>query len=118
MSFAIPRSDATNDGVKTVIDCLGRNYTLDENPGMGAEGAYHYHLMTKVLRAQGVKELTVPDGETIDWREALSAKLIALQQPDNSWQNPTKRWMESDPELTAAYVIMTLNLPGEKQSIC
>ena len=50
MSFAIPRSDATNDGVKTVIDCLGRNYTLDENPGMGAEGAYHYHLMVKVLR--------------------------------------------------------------------
>ena len=74
--------------------------------------------MAKVLRAQGVKELTVPDGKMIDWLEALSAKLIALQQPDSSWQNPTKRWMEGNPKLTAAYVIMTLNLPCEKQSIC
>ena len=64
-----------------------------------------------------MKQLTVPDGETIDWREAFSAKLIILQQPDGSWQNPTKRWMESDPNLTAVYVIMTLTLPGEKQSI-
>ena len=30
---------------------LGRNYTLDENPGMGAEGAYYYHLTAKALSA-------------------------------------------------------------------
>jgi len=72
--------------------------------------------MAKVLRAQGVKELTVPDGKMIDWREALSAKLIALQQPDGSWQNSTKRWMEGDPNLTTSYVIMALALASDKQS--
>ena len=70
--------------------------------------------MSKVLRAQGVKELTVPDGKMIDWREALSAKLIALQQPDGSWQNTTKRWMEGDPNLTTAYVLVALALISKK----
>ena len=117
MSFAYARIGRDDDRVKAVIDWLGRNYTLVENPGMGAEGVYYYyHLMAKALRAQGVNELAVPDGKMIDWREALSAKLIALQQPDGSWQNSTKRWMEGDPNLTTSYVIMALTLASDKQS--
>ena len=85
MSFAYARIGRDDDRVKTVIDWLGRNYTLNENPGMGAEGAYYYHLTVKALRTgrEGT-DWTVPDGETIDWREAFSAKLIILQQPDGS----------------------------------
>jgi len=114
MSFAYARIGRDDDRVKAVIDWLGRNYTLDENPGMGAEGVYYYyHLMAKALRAQGVAQLDGPGGKTIDWREALTAKLIALQQPDGSWQNPTKRWMEGDPNLTTAYVLVALSLMSE-----
>ena len=50
MSFAYARIGRDDDRVKTVIDWLGRNYTLNENPGMGAEGAYYYHLTVKALR--------------------------------------------------------------------
>ena len=39
MSFDYSPIGRDDDRVKTVIDCLGRNYTLDENPGMRAEGA-------------------------------------------------------------------------------
>ena len=46
----------------------------------------------------------------IDWRKQLAAKLISLQKPDGSWQNPTRRWMEGDPNLTTAYVLMALAL--------
>ena len=115
MSFAYARINRDDDRVKAVIDWLSQNYTLDENPGMGAEGVYYYYqLMAKALRAHGVKRLTVPNGKTIDWRPQLASKLVSLQHPDGSWQNPTKRWMEGDPNLTTAYVLMALSLVGEK----
>ena len=47
MSFTYARIGRDDDLVKTVIDWLGRNYTLDENPGMGAKGAYYYHLTAR-----------------------------------------------------------------------
>ncbi|MDP7051843.1 MAG: cycloartenol synthase [Verrucomicrobiota bacterium] len=115
MSFAYARIGRDDDRVKEVIDWLGRNYTLDENPGMGSEGVYYYyHLMAKALRAQRVNRLTIRNGKTIDWREQLTAKLISLQKPDGSWQNSNKRWMEGDPNLTTTYVLMGLALMGEK----
>jgi squalene-hopene/tetraprenyl-beta-curcumene cyclase len=78
---------------------------------MGSEGVYYYyHLMAKALRAQGVSQLTGPSGKQVKWRNELAAKLISLQKPDGSWQNPTKRWMEGDPNLTTAYVLVALAL--------
>ena len=53
MSFAYARVEKDDDRVRAVIDWLGSNYTLDENPGMGQEGLYYYyHLMAKALSAQ------------------------------------------------------------------
>ena len=111
MVFAFARIDRDDERVKAVIDWLGRNYTLEENPGMGAEGVYYYyHLMAKALTAQGVRQLNGPSGKTIAWENELAAKLISLQKKDGSWQNPTKRWMEGDSNLTTAYVLVALAL--------
>lgn len=111
MSFAYARIDRDDERVKAVVDWLGRNYTLEENPGMGSEGVYYYyHLMAKALRAQGVSQLTGASGKPVKWRNELAAKLISLQKPDGSWQNQTKRWMEGDPNLTTAYVLVALAL--------
>ena len=111
MSFAYARIGRDDERVKAVAEWLGRNYTLDENPGMGAEGVYYYyHLMAKALTAQGVNQLTRPGGKPIKWKSELAAKLVSLQKEDGSWQNPTKRWMEGDPNLTTAYVLVALVL--------
>ena len=111
MSFAYARIGRDDERVKAVIDWLGRNYTIEENPGMGSEGVYYYyHLMAKALKAQGVSQLTGPSGKQVKWRNELAAKLISLQKPDGSWQNSTKRWMEGDPNLTTAYVLVALAL--------
>ena len=111
MSFAYARIGRDDERVKAVIEWLGRNYTLEENPGMGSEGVYYYyHLMAKALRAQGVKQLDGPGDKTIEWRKELAAKLISLQREDGSWQNPTRRWMEGDPNLTTSYVLIALAL--------
>ena len=100
-----------DDRVSAVIDWLGKNYTLNENPGMGQEGLFYYfHLMSKALTTQGVKTLKGPNSKSIDWKNELAAKLISLQKKDGSWKNSNKRWMEGDPNLTTSYVLVALSL--------
>ena len=109
MSFAYARVEKDDDRVRAVIDWLGSNYTLDENPGMGQEGLYYYyHLMAKALSAQKVEFLKREDGNMFQWRRDLAKRLISLQKKDGSWQNPTKRWMEGNPVLTTSYVLVAL----------
>ena len=111
MSFAYARVGKNDDRVSAVIDWLRKNYTLDENPGMGQEGLYYYfHLMSKALTAHGVKNLKGPDSKSIDWRNQLASKLIALQNENGSWKNSNKRWMEGDSNLTTSYVLIALSL--------
>ena len=111
MSFAYARIGKDDDRVSAVIDWLGKNYTLNENPGMGQEGLFYYfHLMSKALTTQGVKTLKGPDSKSIDWKNELAAKLISLQNKDGSWKNSNKRWMEGDPNLTTSYVLVALSL--------
>jgi squalene-hopene/tetraprenyl-beta-curcumene cyclase len=71
--------------------------------------------MAKALTAQGVRQLNGPSGKTIAWENELAAKLISLQKKDGSWQNPTKRWMEGDSNLTTAYVLVALALIEKQQ---
>tara|TARA_B100001250_G_scaffold414383_1_gene452406 strand:- start:6467 stop:7618 length:1152 start_codon:yes stop_codon:yes gene_type:complete len=114
MSFAYAKVGKDDKRVSAVIDWLSKNYTLDENPGMGQEGLYYYfHLMSKALTAHGVKILKGPDSKSIDWRNQLAAKLIALQNKDGSWKNSNKRWMEGDSNLTTSYVLIALSLLEE-----
>jgi len=111
MSFAYARIGKDDDRVSAVIDWLGKNYTLNENPGMGQEGLFYYfHLMSKALTTQGVKTLKGPNSKSIDWKNELAAKLISLQKKDGSWKNSNKRWMEGDPNLTTSYVLVALSL--------
>ena len=111
MSFAYARIGKDDDRVSAVINWLGKNYTLNENPGMGQEGLFYYfHLMSKALTTQGVKTLKGPNSKSIDWKNELAAKLISLQKKDGSWKNSNKRWMEGDPNLTTSYVLVALSL--------
>jgi len=114
MSFAYARIGKDDGRVSAVINWLSKNYTLDENPGMGQEGLYYYfHLMSKALTAQGVESLKGLDAKSIDWKNELATKLISLQNKDGSWKNSTNRWMEGDPNLTTSYVLVALSLLAE-----
>ena len=82
MSFAYARVAKDDDRVSAVIDWLGSNYTLDENPGMGQEGLYYYyHLMAKALSAQKVQFLKRDDGSLVRWRSDLAKHLVSLRIP-------------------------------------
>ncbi len=110
LSFIYAGLDKNDPRVKAVIQWITENYTLDENPGLGAEGLYYYyHTMAKGLSIAGVDFLKTKDGKVIDWRADLAKKLLNLQQGDGSWGNTAGRWMESDTTLTTAYMLMALS---------
>jgi squalene-hopene/tetraprenyl-beta-curcumene cyclase len=104
----LKRDDAR---VVAVFDWLKRNYTLEENPGMGPQGFYFYvHTMTKALNAYGIDELELADGRRINWRREVAMKLINVQQKDGSWSNDNGRWWERDPALVTAYSVLALEI--------
>ena len=95
--------------VSAVVGWLRNHYTLEENPGIGAEGLYYYYcMMAKALSAYGCPELELADGHKVDWRKDLALKLINLQKPDGSWINESGRWMEKDPTLVTCYAVLAL----------
>lgn len=97
--------------VRAVLEWLGRNYTLGENPGMGQQGLYfYYHTMAKALNTANVRALELSDGRKVDWRRELGLKLLDLQQRDGSWVNTNGRWWERDPVLVTAYCLLSLEI--------
>jgi squalene-hopene/tetraprenyl-beta-curcumene cyclase len=95
--------------VKAVKDWLSRNYTLEENPGMGAQGLfYYYQTMAKALSVANMETLPLASGKTADWRTDLGVQLLKNQREDGSWVNSNGRWMESNPVLVTAYTVLAL----------
>lgn len=102
--------------VAGAVNWLRRNYTLDENPGMGAQGLYYYfHTMAKALTAYGEDTFTDAAGKTHDWRYELMNKLVGLQKADGFWQNENNRWWENDPVLVTSYSVIALEILQQRR---
>ena len=112
LSYIYAQMDKNDPMVKAVYDWLAKNYTLDENPGFGANGLYYYyHTMTKALTLYGVNTITLPDGKTVNWRQELAKRLLDLQKAEGFWVNDkSSRWWENDPGLVTSYVVMSLEM--------
>ncbi len=96
--------------VKAALKWIGKHYGLDSNPGMGSSGLYYYyHTFAKALAASGLNEIVDENGQKHDWRKDLIAELARRQRPDGSWVNDDSRWMESIPNLTTAYALLSLS---------
>ena len=109
MSLIYAKLSPDDPRVVAVKEWLGKNYTVEENPNMGAEGLfYYYQAMAKALNAAGINKLKLEDGTEADWRKDLGGKLLASQRENGSWVNDNGRWMESNPVLVTAYTVMAL----------
>ncbi len=111
LSFVYADLKKEDPRVEAALEWLSKNYTLEENPGMGRAGLYYYyHLSAKGLATAKIRELQTGDGKKVNWSRDLALKLINLQKPDGSWVNDTPRWMEADPVLVTTYGVLTLEI--------
>lgn len=112
--------------VIAALDWARRNYTLEENPGVGSEGLYYYFLaFARAMRATGETTITPIDpatdpsgvggvtsaamvGQARDWADDLVERLATLQNPDGSFKPVDERWMENNPVLITAYSLIAL----------
>jgi squalene-hopene/tetraprenyl-beta-curcumene cyclase len=100
--------------MKKALEWIGKNYTLDANPGMPEANSqrglyYYYHTFAKCMDALGEDTFTDAKGVKHDWRADLRAAILKRQKPDGSWANATTNWMESDPNLDTGYTLLALS---------
>ncbi len=111
LSYIYANLDDNDPRVLAVYNWLEKNYTLEENPGMGRQGLYYYyHTMAKALSAYKIKDICTHKKERIYWRQGLALKLLDLQQGDGYWMNQNGRWWEKDPVLVTSYAVITLEI--------
>lgn len=111
LSYIYADLAADDPRVAAALDWLEKNYTLEENPGMGLQGLYYYyHTMTKALTAAGVNTLTPAGGKPVAWRHDLALTLLNHQKENGRWVNSNGRWWEKDPVLVSAYVLISLEM--------
>lgn len=110
LSFVYAEMSPTDPRVQAVEEWLANNYSIEENPGMGAQGLYYYyHTMAKALAITGKGDLKLGDGSKVDWKEQLAIELFDTHQPDGSWINEgSSRWWEDDPILVTSYALLAL----------
>jgi len=102
--------------VAAAIHWLQKNYTLDENPGMGKQGLfYYYHTVAKALTAYGADTFTDVAGKPRDWRFELMNKLLGIQKTEGFWVNDNNRWWENDPVLVTSYTLLALEILQARQ---
>jgi squalene-hopene/tetraprenyl-beta-curcumene cyclase len=115
-SLIYAKVDKNDARVQAAFEWIGKNYTLDINPGVGDSGLYYYyHTFGKSLALFADDNVTSADGKKHPWRQDLVEALEKRQKADGSWSNDLSgRWMESIPELSTCYCLMTLGVIKER----
>lgn len=100
--------------VKAGVAWLRKNYSLEDNPGLGQQGLFfYYNTFAKTLSALEQDEFEDAEGVKHNWRAELVETLGTKQRPNGSWINRSDRWYEGDPNLVTAYALLALSHCGE-----
>jgi squalene-hopene/tetraprenyl-beta-curcumene cyclase len=95
--------------VRAAFDWIRRNWTFDENPGLGLQGLYYYyHTMSRALRAAQQDTIAGIDGKTHDWRQELIDAIASRQTADGCWVNTADRWLEGEPVMATIDALLAL----------
>jgi squalene-hopene/tetraprenyl-beta-curcumene cyclase len=104
--------------VKAATTWIRKNYSLDENPGLGKQGLFYYfQTYAKALEALGDDTFVDAKGVAHDWRAEMLEKLATTQYDDGSWVNEQDRWLEGDPNLVTGYALLALSHCRPKKEV-
>jgi len=101
--------------VKAAWDWIRSNWTLDEHPGMSANGPaeaksgifYYYSTFAKALSVYGEPVVSDKKGVKHDWRVELVTKLGSIQNENGSFTGG-KRWMEDNATISTSFAVLAL----------
>jgi squalene-hopene/tetraprenyl-beta-curcumene cyclase len=105
--------------VKSAVDWVRRNYSVDSHPGFVYEqgqlkhqrGLFYYYLvMARALDACGERPLVLPDGQARDWPAELGEQLLKTMRETKTWSNDNPAWYEGDAVLVTGYVLNVLDI--------
>jgi squalene-hopene/tetraprenyl-beta-curcumene cyclase len=109
LSFIYAKLSPDDPRVIAVKEWLGKNYTLDENPGMGAQGLYYYYqTMSKALTAANIDKLKLEDGKEADWRNDLAGSCSPSSARTAHGSTTTAAGWNPIPVLVTAYTVLAL----------
>ncbi len=95
--------------VKDALGWIARNFTFDENPGLGQQGYYYYlHAMSRALHASQLDAIRDAAGKDRAWRAELIDAIAKRQREDGTWRNSVERWEESNETLATIYCVLAL----------
>ncbi|MHC4664287.1 MAG: hypothetical protein ACYS8W_21705, partial [Planctomycetota bacterium] len=115
-SFIYANVKKDDPRVVAAVNWIRRNYTLNENTGMGKghgmEGYFYYlHTFAKAHYVWGEPKFKTADGAVHDWRAELTDRLDGMKKSDGSFVNEAAdRWFENSPFLCTAYAVEALNI--------
>jgi squalene-hopene/tetraprenyl-beta-curcumene cyclase len=105
--------------VKSAMDWVRKNYSLDTHPGFVYEevkrnhlrGIYYYYLlMARALDVYGENPLETFDGKKHDWPKEMAEQFVKVVRDSKMWKNENPAWYEDDPVITTSYVLLTCDL--------
>jgi squalene-hopene/tetraprenyl-beta-curcumene cyclase len=102
--------DRNDPRVQAALKWISEHYTVDENPGMGAQGYYYYlDVFARTWAILKADTVIIADGTRRNWYQDLVGKLVAEQRPEGYWVNSrSARFWEDRPELATAHAILAL----------
>jgi len=110
LSYAYADLGKDDPRVAAALDWIRNHYTVDENPGMGAQALYYYYLVfAKALQALGEPTIVDAKGRNHNWREELGRKLLSLQHPEGFWVNEVKDEMQDNKVLVTAFTMAAIH---------
>lgn len=105
--------------VKSAMDWVRKNWSLDAHPGFVYEevkrnhlrGIYYYYLlMARALDAYGENPVETFDGKKHDWPKEMAEQFLKVVRDTKMWHNDNPAWYENDPVITTSYVLLTCDL--------
>lgn len=97
-----------NERIQGALRCLRKNYSVQENPGLGDKGYYTYlYAFVTAMRSLNSPSLEV-DGRKRFWRAEAARELLNRQKGNGGWRQDTPDWRENNPALATAYAMLTL----------